>query len=77
MKPIKLSTTTSQRGSKLWLHDLSEVQLVTSIIDYREPNIVGFFIVQCADFLYHKMRLLELYYNFSDDFAALTSLKNS
>ena len=32
-----------------------------SIIEHREPVIVGFFILQ-----YAKLRMLELYYNFFD-----------
>ena len=38
---------------------LYEVEVVKSKIDYREPIIVGFFILQ-----YAKLRMLELYYNF-------------
>ena len=38
---------------------LYEIELVKSEIEYREPIIVGFFILQ-----YAKLRMLELYYNF-------------
>ena len=41
--------------------DLYEVVLFNSIIEHREPIIVGFFILQ-----YAKLRMLELYYNFFD-----------
>ena len=43
--------------------DLYEVELVKSTIEHREPIIVGFFILQ-----YAKLRMLELYYNFFDEF---------
>ena len=43
--------------------DLYEVELAKSKIEHREPIIVGFFILQHA-----KLRMLELYYNFSDRF---------
>ena len=43
--------------------DLFEVELVKSTIEHREPIIVGFFILQ-----YAKLKMLELYYNFSDKF---------
>ena len=38
---------------------LYEVELVKPEIEHREPNIVGFFILQ-----YAKLRMLELYYKF-------------
>ena len=41
--------------------DMYEVELLKSIIEHREPIIVGFFILQ-----YAKVRMLELYYNFFD-----------
>ena len=43
--------------------DLYEVELVKSTIEHREPIILGFFILQ-----YSKLRLLELYYNFFENF---------
>ena len=43
--------------------DLYEVELLKSTIEHREPIIVGFFILQ-----YAKLRMLELYYNFFDEF---------
>ena len=43
--------------------DLYEVELVKFTIEHREPIIVGFFILQ-----YAKLRMLELYYNFFDEF---------
>ena len=42
---------------------MSEVELVNSTIEHREPFIVGFFVLQSA-----KLRMLELYYNFFDKF---------
>ena len=42
---------------------LYEVELVKSEIEHREPIIVGFLILQ-----YAKLRMLELYYNFSKKF---------
>ena len=42
---------------------LYEVELVKSEIEHREPIIVDFFILQ-----YAKLRMLELYYNFSKKF---------
>ena len=42
---------------------LYEVELVKSEIEYREPTIVRFFILQ-----YTKLRMLELYYNFFEKF---------
>ena len=41
---------------------LHEVELVKSENEHQEPIIVGFFILE-----YAKMRMLELYYNFSDN----------
>ena len=43
--------------------DLHEVELLKSTIEHREPLIVGFFILQ-----YAKLRMLELYYYFFDEF---------
>ena len=43
--------------------DIYEVELVKSLVEHREPIIVGFFILQ-----YAKLRMLELYYNFFDKF---------
>ena len=40
---------------------LFEVELLKSIIEHREPIIVGFFILK-----YKKVRMLELCYNFFD-----------
>ena len=42
---------------------LYEVELAKAQIEYKEPIIVGFFILQCA-----KLRMLELYYNFFNRF---------
>ena len=42
---------------------LYKVELVKSEIEHREPNIVGFFILQ-----YAKLRMLELHYNFFKKF---------
>ena len=39
------------------------MELAKSTIEHREPIIVGFFILQ-----YAKLRMLELYYNFFDEF---------
>ena len=52
--------------------DLYEVELVKSTIEHREPVIVGFFILQNA-----KLKMLELYYNFSKNFAMSINSKNS
>ena len=43
--------------------ELYEVELAKSIIESREPIIVGFIIHQ-----YAKLRMLELYYNYFDQF---------
>ena len=43
--------------------NLYEVELLKSTNQYREPIIVGFFILQ-----YAKLRMLELYNNFFDKF---------
>ena len=45
-------------NDQLW-----EVKLAKAEIEYREPIIVGFFILQ-----YAKLRMLELYYNFFERF---------
>ena len=50
--------------------DLSEVQLLKSTSEHREPIIVGFFILQ-----YAKLRLLELSYDFFDKFCNVNKLK--
>ena len=42
---------------------LYEVKLTKAETEHREPNIVGFFILQ-----YAKLRMLELYYNFFERF---------
>ena len=42
---------------------LYEGELANTEIEHREPNIVGFFILQ-----YGKLRMLELYYNFFERF---------
>ena len=47
-----------------------EVEVVQLAIGYREPIIVGFFVLQ-----YAKQGMLELYYNFKN-FMTLTSMKN-
>ena len=58
-----------------WLNHITdqlyEVGLVKSEIEHREQIIVGFFILQ-----YAKLRMLELYYNFSKNSVTLTSMKN-
>ena len=40
-----------------------ELELIKSTIEHREPIIRGFFILQ-----YANLRMLELYYNFFDQF---------
>ena len=50
---------------------LYEVELVKSEIEHREPIVVGFFILQSA-----KLRLLELYNNFTKLSVTLTSMRN-
>ena len=50
--------------------DFYEVELVKSTIEHREPNIVGFFMLQFA-----KLRMLELYYNFFDKFCDISKLE--
>ena len=42
---------------------LYEIELVKSEFEHREPIFVGFFVLQ-----YAKLRMLELYYNFSKIF---------
>ena len=44
-------------------NSLYEVELAKAQIEHKEPIIVGFFILQCANF-----RMLELYYNFFTKF---------
>ena len=46
---------------------LYEKELVMSENEHKEPNMVGFFILQLA-----KFRMIELYYNFSDRFCNFT-----
>ena len=43
--------------------ELYEIELVKSEIEHRDPIIVGFFILQ-----YAELRMLELFYNFFDNF---------
>ena len=43
--------------------NLYEVELAKAEVEYKEPIIVGFFILQ-----YAKLRMLELYYNFFKEF---------
>ena len=50
--------------------DLYKVELVKSTIEHREPIIVEFFILQ-----YAKLRMLELYYNFFDEFCHVNNSK--
>ena len=50
--------------------DLYEVELLKSIIEHREPIVVGFFILQ-----YPKLRILELYYNFFDKFSDIIKIE--
>ena len=50
--------------------DLYEVELLKSTIEHREPIILGFFILQ-----YAKLRMLELYYNFFDEFCDLNKFE--
>ena len=50
--------------------DLYEVELVKSIIELREPIIVGIFILQ-----YAKLRMLELYYNLFDKFCVVNNFE--
>ena len=45
-------------------NSLYEVELAKAEIEHKEPNIVGFFILQ-----YAKVRMLELYYNFFTRFS--------
>ena len=45
-------------------NSLYEVELTNAQVEYREPIIVGFFILQ-----YAKLRMLELYYNFFTRFS--------
>ena len=49
---------------------LYEVELAKAEIEYREPIIVGFFILQ-----YAKLRMLELYYNFSERFCDVNNFE--
>ena len=49
---------------------LYEVELAKAQIEHREPIIVGFFILQ-----YAKLRMLELYYNFSTNFCGVNKFE--
>ena len=49
---------------------LYEVELAKAEIDHREPIIVGFFILQ-----YAQLRMLELYYNFSEIFCDVNNFE--
>ena len=49
---------------------LYEVELAKAQIDYKEPIIVGFFILQ-----YAKLRMLELYYNFFTRFCDVSKFE--
>ena len=46
------------------------MDFMKSAIEHREPIIVGFFILQ-----YAKLRMLELYYNYFDEFCDATKLE--
>ena len=50
---------------------LYEVELAKAEIEHREPIIVGFFILQ-----YAKLRMLELYYNFSERFCDVNKFED-
>ena len=50
--------------------EVYEVELAEPKIEHGEPIMVGFFILQ-----YAKLRMLELYYIFSINFAMVTSLR--
>ena len=52
-------------------NSLYDVELAKAQIDHKEPIIVAFFILQNA-----KVRLLELYYNFSKKSFMYTSSKS-
>ena len=49
---------------------LYEVELAKAETEYREPIIVGFFILQ-----YAKLRMLELYYNFYERFCDVNKIE--
>ena len=68
----KVSNNQFFRRLNIVAKDLYEVELVKSTIEHREPVIVGFFILQ-----YAKLKMLELYYNFSKNFAMSINSKNS
>ena len=51
-------------------NSLYEVELAKAQIDYKEPIIVGFFLLQCA-----KLRMLELYYNFFTRFCVVNKFE--
>ena len=47
-----------------------ELELVKSTIEHCETIIVGFFLLQ-----YAELRILELYYSFSDEFCDVNKLE--
>ena len=51
-------------------NSLYEVELRKAQIEHKEPNIVGFFILQ-----YAKLRMLELYYNFFTKFCVVVKFE--
>ena len=51
-------------------NSLYEVELAKAEIEHKEPMIVGFFILQ-----YAKLRMLELYYNFSTRFCDVKQVR--
>ena len=54
-----------------YLNDqLYEVELIKSVIEHKEPIIVGLFILQ-----YAKLRMLELFHNFFDKYCDVTMLE--
>ena len=50
---------------------LYEVELAKAEIEHRKPIIVGFFILQ-----YAKIRMLELYYNFFEEFCDVNKFED-
>ena len=53
-------------------NSLCEAELAKAQIEHKEPIIVGFFIPK-----YAKLRMLELYYNFFNNFCDLTKFEES
>ena len=52
-------------------NSLNEVEFSKAQIEHKEPIIVGFFILQ-----YAKLRMLELYYNFSTRFCVVNNFED-